>query len=362
MPPKYNMKTFLTCSLLLPLAVLAQNAAPAQSAAPAQNPSAPVVKPGAPVTVPLRLTPTPQKPEVPPDTVVLVIGDKKFTRLEFEQLVQPQMRARLTEPERRRMAEQIADVVTLAAEARRQALDQTPYARENLDMLDSQWLARNLVDQEIMNKPLDEAVARAYYDAHPDEFEQVTARHILIRVKGSRVPVKPGAKDLTDAEALAKAQDLKKKLDAGADFATLARDDSDDTGSATNGGLLPPFSHGQMVPEFEKAAFAASIGKVTDPVKTQYGYHLILVTEHKEKPLIEARPQIEQKLKPEEARKYVDKIRSQTPVTIEESYFGKPAPPPPTLGPAAPAQSARPAVKPAAPPAPAPASAPAQAK
>jgi len=316
------------------------------------------LKPGAPV---------PPPNVVPPDTVVLTIGDKKFTREEFELLIQPQMRATLSQQDRRRMAEQIADMIVLAAEARREALDQTPYARESLDIMADSWLARELVTEQIMNKPLDDATVKAYYDQHSAEFDQVTARHILIRFKGSAGPPLPaGHKELTEAEALAKAQDLRKQLDAGADFATLAKANSDDTSNAGNGGLLGSFSHGRMVPEFDKAAFSAPIGKVTDPVKTQFGYHLILVTEHGPKLLADARKEIEQKLKPDVMKKYVDGFRTRTPITIEESYFGKPEAPPviiparpaPTLG-TAPAPSGTPAPAPSA-PTPAPATAPAK--
>ena len=342
------MKT-LIFSILLPVGLLAQ-------AVPYQM-SGREVKPGAPV---------PPPNVVPPDKVVLVIGDLKFTREQFELLIQPQMRATVSQQDRRKMAEQIADIVTLAAEARRRALDQTPYAHESIDMLADRWLAQELVTEEVMNKPLDDATVKAYYDQHPEEFDQIAARHILIRFKGSAGPPLPaGHKELTDAEALAKAQDLKKQLDAGADFATLAKANSDDTSNAASGGSLGSFAHGRMVPDFEKAAFAATIGKVTDPVKTQFGYHLILVTEHKPRPLTEARREIEQKLRPDVMKKYVDGIRTQTPITIEEAYFGKPDAPPviipahaaPTLG-AAPAPSGTPATSqsaPAAAPAPAPA-------
>ena len=329
----------LICSILLSAALLAQQT-------PFQM-SGRELKPGAPVPPPAV---------VPPDKVVLTVGDMKFTREQFELLIQPQMRATLSQQQRRQMAEQIADIITLAAEARRKALDQTPYARESMDILSDRWLANELVTQQVVNKPLDDATVKAYYDQHPEEFEQVTARHILIRFKGSAgPPLAAGHKELTEAEALAKAQDLKKQLDAGADFAALAKANSDDTSNAANGGLLGSFGHGRMVPDFDKAAFAAQIGKVTDPVKTQFGYHLILVTEHGPKPLAEARSQIEQKLRPEVMKKFVEEIRTQTPITIEEAYFGKPEPPPaiiparsaPTLGaPTAPAGKPVPATTP----------------
>jgi parvulin-like peptidyl-prolyl isomerase len=136
---------------------------------------------------------------------------------------------------------------------------------------------------------------------------------------------------MTNEEALAKALEIKKKLDAGADFVTLAKTESDEPGADKSGGELHPFGHGSMVKEFEEAAFAAPVGKVTDPVKTQFGYHLILVTDHKVKPYAQAKIDIETKLRPEIETQYVNGIRMGTAVTIDEGYFGKPEPPPPTL-------------------------------
>ena len=100
-----------------------------------------------------------------------------------------------------------------------------------------------------------------YYEAHKSEFERVHARHILIRAAGSPMAVRPGQKDLTDAEALAKAQEIRKKIEGGEDFAALARAESDDTGSGANGGDLGFFGHNQMVPPFEEAAFAMKAGR-----------------------------------------------------------------------------------------------------
>ena len=169
----------------------------------------------------------------------------------------------------------------------------------------------------------DDAALHAYYDEHKIDWEQVKAKHILIRFKGSGVPLKDGQKDRTDEEALALAKDLHDKIVAGGNFDELAKANLDDSGNANMGGELGAFEKGRMVPQFEKAAFAADIGKVTDPVKTQFGYHLILVEEHKTKPFDEVRSQIEKKLGPEMAQKKVADLKKSTPAVLDESYFGK---------------------------------------
>lgn len=107
---------------------------------------------------------------------------------------------------------------------------------------------------------------QSYYDqnkAQLGEPAQVRARHILVS---------------TQAEA----EELVKELRAGADFAKLAQAHSIDTGSAKQGGELGFFTQDQMVPEFAQAAFSLPVGQISDPVKTQYGYHIIQVEEKKE--------------------------------------------------------------------------------
>ncbi len=163
----------------------------------------------------------------------------------------------------------------------------------------------------------------AFYDAHKGEYEQVKASHILIRFKGSRVPVRENEKDLTEEEALAKAQEISKKLAGGGDFAAVAKTESDDVGTAQNGGALPPFGHGQMVPEFEQAAFVQPVGKVSEPMKTQFGYHIIKVDEHTSKSFDEARADLEKKLKPQLTREAMERMEKQTPVVLDDKYFGK---------------------------------------
>ena len=116
-----------------------------------------------------------------------------------------------------------------------------------------------------------------YYTAHQSEYsvpEQARARHILIKVA-------QGADAKTDAAAKAKAEALLKQIQGGANFADLAKKNSDDPGSKDSGGELGFAQRGRMVPEFDNAIFTQKIGD-TKIIKTQYGYHIVQVEERQQ--------------------------------------------------------------------------------
>ena len=120
-----------------------------------------------------------------------------------------------------------------------------------------------------------DADVQTYYNQHIADYQvkdQVRARHILIAVP-------EGSDAAKDATAKAKAEDLLKKIRGGADFAELAKANSDDPGSKAQGGELGWFTKGKMVPAFEQAAFALQPGQTSDLVKTSFGYHIINVEE-----------------------------------------------------------------------------------
>ena len=120
-----------------------------------------------------------------------------------------------------------------------------------------------------------------YYDENI--VGDISAKHILVKVNDGS-----SEDGLSDEEALNKANELIDQLNNGADFSELAQANSDDTGSAANGGDLGYFNKGQMVQEFEEAAYALGVNEYTkEPVKTTYGYHIILKTGEKEKASLE---------------------------------------------------------------------------
>jgi peptidyl-prolyl cis-trans isomerase C len=164
---------------------------------------------------------------------------------------------------------------------------------------------------EALAKPTEEEIQK-FYDENKEGFaekESVTASHILIKTD-------PADDEAAKAAKRARIDDLRKQLTEGADFAELAKANSD-CPSASAGGDLGSFGRGQMVPEFEDAAFAQPVGSVGDVVETQFGYHIIKVSEHsdgKTQEFAEVKTRISEILNSQKqqdvVREYVDGLRA----------------------------------------------------
>ncbi len=134
------------------------------------------------------------------------------------------------------------------------------------------WRQRALRDmyfEKTVKSSIGDAAAKGIYEDKIKEMkreEEVQARHILV-----------GSED--------EAKKIAEKVTAGEDFAKLAKENSGDAGSKEQGGLLGYFGKGQMVPQFEKAAFDLKKGEVSKPVQSQFGWHVIKVEDRREKPL-----------------------------------------------------------------------------
>ncbi|MQA90612.1 MAG: hypothetical protein GEU90_10310 [Gemmatimonas sp.] len=124
--------------------------------------------------------------------------------------------------------------------------------------------------------PVTEAEIEGYYDGHEEEFERSeTARFKIAYIEKGSIPADTAA-------ALAQVQAVREELEGGAEFAEIAQRESDDEGSAAVGGELGTFGRGQMIEPFEEAAFSLPVGELSEPIQTQYGYHLIEVLEREE--------------------------------------------------------------------------------
>jgi len=260
---------------------------------------------------------------VPDGKVVLTIGTEKITDKQFDSFIDAlpdQVKTQARGPMKRQVAEQMVRVQLLADEAKKRGIDKSPAFQAKAKFQYETMLANEVFTEMQGEVKSDDAALRKYFDDHKADFEFAQARHILIRYKGSPVPLREGQKELTEEESLAKATELRKKILAGEDFAKLAKEESDDVGSGNVGGDLGNFKRGQMVGPFDEAAFAAKVNDVTEPVKTQFGYHIIKV--EKRGGFEEAKAEIEKRIKPDAARERVEDVRKKATVTFDDAYFG----------------------------------------
>lgn len=158
--------------------------------------------------------------------------------------------------------------------------------------------------QTQLNKVTDDEV-KTQFEAEKDKYTKASVRHILLGLKDAE------GKDLrTSEESLKLAKELEARLAKGEDFAKLANEYSSDPGSNKNGGLYENADVSGWVPEFKEAALTQPIGKVGEPVETQFGYHIILVENRTEKKLDDLSQDEKDVLKTEIASKKLDEFIS----------------------------------------------------
>jgi peptidyl-prolyl cis-trans isomerase D len=193
-----------------------------------------------------------------------------FTPAEFRRFV-------VLEGERRQAAFAVLDTqrvvssLTVAEEDIKKYYDAHPEKFESEESVALDYVEVTVADVPPASEPTD-ADLRAAYEASPDRFrtdEQRRARHILVAVDA----------DTDDAAALRLATDLRARIAAGEDFAALVRKFSDDPGSTASGGDLGWAARGTYVAAFEAALFGQQVGEVSEPVKTEFGYHVIQLSE-----------------------------------------------------------------------------------
>ncbi len=305
----------------------------------------------------------PQAPEEPADSVAVTVNGVDITEAELQEIIKPQLE---------KMAQQGKQLPPAFAQAyekqlRQQAVDRIIIGR----LLDEKAKEANIVitEEEVINQikvmlaaqrpPLSleefkktraesgqsfdevkeqirkgmayqkvveaqwagkinitEEDAKKYYDENPTKFEvqeQVRASHILIKTDTTDSEADPNQ---VKAEAKAKIQGLLEQIKGGADFAELAKANSEGP-SAAQGGDLDFFARGRMAAPFEKAAFALEVGKVSDIVETRFGYHIIKVTDRKdagttsfEQAKNSLISQLTQKKQSEIANKYIESLKA----------------------------------------------------
>jgi peptidyl-prolyl cis-trans isomerase C len=207
------------------------------------------------------------------------------------------------------LLEFLIDNQLFAEAAENEKLDHGPDYETRLNYLKRRAL-RELYFEKVIKASVTDADARKIYDDQvkllkPEE--EVSARHILVETEDQ-------------------AKDLKAKLDKGADFAQLAKENSKDPGSKDDGGNLGYFGHGQMVPQFEDIVFKLKKGEVSDPVKTQFGWHLVKLEDRRTKqpPAFDiVKDRIVQSLLLQKAQKTAAELRAKAKIEVVDPDIKK---------------------------------------
>ena len=244
---------------------------------------------------------------VTPETVVATVGGEAITEadLSFAAEDMAQDLAQMP-PEQRRafLLRVLIDMKVMSGAAKAAGMDQTALFAQRLKYLEERALRRAYFADAIAGAVTEEAV-RAAYDAYVADFkpeDEIRASHIMV-------------------ESEDKAKELKAQLDGGADFATLARENSIDPGAA-NGGDLGFFGPGMMVKPFQDAAFAlANPGDISEPVQSQFGWHIIKLEEKRQSsplPFEQVASQLQQQVLMQTFTKKVDELMSGVTIDVTD--------------------------------------------
>jgi peptidyl-prolyl cis-trans isomerase C len=274
----------------------------------------------------------PAAPAATADPIVIAAGDLSIRQSEFEAALATlpeQYQQYAMGPGKKQFAEDFLRMKMLAAAGMKAGLDKDPDVVRQLSLMRENLVANAQLEAIEAGIKLADDDVKKLYDAKKSEYEQVKASHVLIAFKGSPA-AQAGKPEITEEQAKAKAEDLRKQIVEGKlKFEDAAAKESDDVGSGSRGGDLGEFNRGQMVPEFEKAAFEAKAGDVTPIVRTQFGYHIIKVHEHGLTPFEQVKPVLERDERQKRVQAALEKMKADAKATFNETYFTPPAPPAP---------------------------------
>lgn len=234
------------------------------------------------------------------EKILAVSAGHEITEQEVKDLIAnypPEQQIYLSSPQAKdELLEQLIGFHLFSKMAEENKIKESREYKETLAKMENE-LASHMAATSVIDKvTLTEEEAKAYFDANPNQFiseKQVRAKHILVE------------KEVQAKEILSEIKARKSFEDAAKEYSTCP--------SKEKGGDLGYFKKGQMVPEFEKAAFEAAVGELTGPVKTQFGYHLILVEDKKEEQAVsfeDIRENLMEKLLNQKKQAvYLDKVK-----------------------------------------------------
>lgn len=257
--------------------------------------------------------------------IVMHVNGEPVTEGEFNafaQSIPEEQRAMLTNnPQGKRMlANEIAKLKVLQQEAEKQGIADEPEVRSQLDMANAQIVAMRALQK--MVDPRVEQIVREEFEKEKND--TIELKHIAVAYAGGQYPSRDGSARQVP-QALEKAHAIAARLRRGANFAELARTESDDPNSAPNGGSLGAARREMLPPEIAAVLAKLQPGQISDPVRTPLGVH---VFRYDRISIDTLRPQLQQRARQQAMQEAVTKLEKQAKIDLEPSFFPQPAAPP----------------------------------
>lgn len=267
---------------------------------------------------------------VSPDEVVVAIDGEEYTAGELEQIKKSlpgPFRKNVEGMDNATFIKVYAELVAFAKKAEEEGIPEKEPYRTQLEFNRLNYLAKVYLNELNLSLKPTEKDFQEYYEQYSSSFEQrrVSAIFIDYVLNPERAPLKDGQKQLSEEEARAKAEKLVAELRAGADFAALAKEHSDDPTSAEKGGDLGFYQHDARVPQpLKDAIFSLEPGQISDPQQHGGRFYILKVTETNSRPLDEVRGQIASAVQSAKLTKKIEEIRDTIDIEYRnEAYIKK---------------------------------------
>ncbi|MBO9872975.1 MULTISPECIES: peptidylprolyl isomerase [Xanthomonas] len=252
------------------------------------------------------------------DPVVLRVGAQQFTASEYRALASDGTRgdAGIDDDS---VVRRFADRAILLDQARQQHLQDDPVVAARLRRAADAILADAAQARLLSSAQIDERMLRQQFAAHPDDYTEYHLRHLFVALQPQGGP-RAGHR-LTEAQALQRAEALKRQLDGGADFATLAMRESDDTATAGEGGQLSPTFGRYLADAFVAPIRQLAVDHVSAPVRGPDGYHLIRLDTKTDARFEAVRGQIDLQLREQAAADAMQRLRQAQPMAFDRAAY-----------------------------------------
>lgn len=261
--------------------------------------------------------------------VIASTGDWSITAQQFDAILATlpdQARAFYSVAEnRRKFLDEVIEMWVMAAEARARGVDKEISTRAILDFYTNNIISNEYNKVIAETNQVSDAAIEAAYKANEADYQEVRLSHILIinadspAIRGQNVP-----DALPADEARKKIDEIKTKLTAnGSNFEAIAKEFSQDPGSAANGGDLGFITKGQLVPEVESVAYQLAPGVLSDVIESPFGFHILRVSERKPTALTDVRDTIRAKVNTEQVTTQIQNKVKAANVKVDEGFFSR---------------------------------------